>query len=79
MCVTYTKILANVRDYVWRFYGNCRTLIRIISLFQLFLYVPIPMAKSQVLKSVNFIKTQKFRYLKDETLFFLQMKKKKNH
>ena len=30
---------------------------------------------SQILKFVNFTKTQKSRYLKNETLFFLQIKK----
>ena len=30
---------------------------------------------SQILKSVNFKKTQKSRYLKKETSFFLQIKK----
>ena len=29
---------------------------------------------SQILKSVNFTKIQKFRYLKNETFFFLQIK-----
>ena len=29
---------------------------------------------SQILKSVDFTKTQKYRYLKNETLFFLQIK-----
>ena len=33
------------------------------------------MMTSQILKSVHFIKTQKSRYLENETLFFLQMKK----
>ena len=25
---TYAKILGRVRDHVWQFYGNCRTLYR---------------------------------------------------
>ena len=33
------------------------------------------MMTSQILKSVDFTKTQKFRYLENETLFFLQIKK----
>ena len=33
------------------------------------------MMTSQILKSVGFPKTQKSRYLKNETLFFLQIKK----
>ena len=33
------------------------------------------MMTSQILKSVDFTKTQKSRYLENETLFFLQMKK----
>ena len=33
MYVTYPKILAHVRDYVRRFYGNCRTLIFEMKLF----------------------------------------------
>ena len=35
----------------------------------------MPMMKSQILKSVDFIKIQKSRYLENETLFFLQIKK----
>ena len=33
------------------------------------------MMTSQILKFADFIKTQKSRYLENETLFFLQMKK----
>ena len=33
------------------------------------------MMKSQILKSGDFTKTQKSRYLGNETLFFLQIKK----
>ena len=33
------------------------------------------MITSQILKIVDFTKTQKFKYLADETLFFLQIKK----
>ena len=33
------------------------------------------MMASQILKSVDFTKTQKSRYLENETLFFLQIKK----
>ena len=33
------------------------------------------MMTSQILKSVDFTKTQKFRYLKNEALFFLPIKK----
>ena len=32
------------------------------------------MMTSQILKSVDFTKTQKWRYLENEILFFLQMK-----
>ena len=39
----------------------------------------MPMMKSQILKFVNFTKTQKSRYLENKTLFLLQIKKKKNH
>ena len=35
----------------------------------------MPMMTSQILKSVDFTKTQKTRYLENETLFFLQIKK----
>ena len=35
----------------------------------------MPMVASQSLKSVNFKKPQKPRYLENETLFFLQIKK----
>ena len=34
----------------------------------------MPKMKSQILKSVDFTKTQKSRHLEKETLFFLQMK-----
>ena len=34
------------------------------------------MMTSQILKSVDFTKTQNCRYLKNETLFYLQIKKK---
>ena len=37
------------------------------------------MMTSQVLKSVNFTRTQKSRYLENETLFFLQIKKPINY
>ena len=35
----------------------------------------MPMMTSQIFKSVDFPKTQKSRYLENETLFFLQIKK----
>ena len=35
------------------------------------------MMASQILKSVDFTKTQKSRYLENKTLFFLQMKSHK--
>ena len=38
-------------------------------------YPTISMMTSQILKSVNFTRTQKPRYLENETLFFLQIKK----
>ena len=38
-------------------------------------YMARPMMMSKVLNFVNFSKTQKSRYLKNETLFFLQIKK----
>ena len=34
----------------------------------------MPMMTSQILKFVDFTKTQKSRYLKNETLFFLHIK-----
>ena len=40
-----------------------------------FHYVAMPMMTSQVLKSVDFTKTKKSRYLENETLFFVQIKK----
>ena len=40
-----------------------------------FHYAAMSMMTSQILKSVNFTKTQKPRYLKNETLFLLQIKK----
>ena len=39
-----------------------------------FHYVAMPMMISQILKSVDFTKTQKSRYLENKT-FFLQIKK----
>ena len=35
----------------------------------------MPMMASQILKSVDFTKAQKSRYLENEILFFLQIKK----
>ena len=35
----------------------------------------MPMMTSQILKYVDFTKTQKSKYLRNETLFFLQIKK----
>ena len=40
-----------------------------------FHYVAMPMMTSQILKSMDFTKTQKSRYLENETSFFLQIKK----
>ena len=40
-----------------------------------FHYVAMPMITFQILKFVDFTKTQKSRYLEKETLFFLQIKK----
>ena len=39
----------------------------------------MPIMTSQILKSVNFSKTQKSRYLENKTLFFLQPKKFNNY
>ena len=41
-------------------------------------HATMPMMTSQILKSVNFT-IQKSRYLKNETLFFLQIKKIVNY
>ena len=38
-------------------------------------YVAMPMMTSQILRSADFIEIQKSRYLENETLFFLQIKK----
>ena len=38
-------------------------------------YAAMLMMTSQILKSAGFTKIQKFRYLENETLFFLQIKK----
>ena len=38
-------------------------------------YATMPAMTSQILKSVNFTKIQKSRYLENKTLFFLQIKK----
>ena len=38
-------------------------------------YLAMPLMASQILKSVDFTKTQKSRYLENETMFFLQIKK----
>ena len=40
-----------------------------------FHYVAMLMMTSHILKFVDFTKTQKSRYLKNKTLFFLQIKK----
>ena len=40
-----------------------------------FHYGAMPMMTSEILKYVNFTKTQKSRYLDKKTLFFLQIKK----
>ena len=40
-----------------------------------FHYVTMPMMTSQILKSADFTETQKCTYLKNETWFFLQIKK----
>ena len=40
-----------------------------------FHYVAMPTIASQILKSADFIKTQKSRYRENKTLFFLQIKK----
>ena len=37
----------------------------------------MPIMTSQILKTVDFTKTQKYRYLENESVFFLQVKK--NH
>ena len=44
-----------------------------------FHYVAMPMMTSQILKTVDFTKTQKSRYLENKTLFFLQIKKSFNY
>ena len=44
-----------------------------------FHYVAMPMTKSKILNSVDFTKTQKSRYLKNETIFSLQIKKLINY
>ena len=40
-----------------------------------FHYVEMAIMTSQILKFVDFTKTQKSRYLENETLFFIQIKK----
>ena len=40
-----------------------------------FHYAAISMMTSQILKFVDFTKIQKYRYLENETLFLLQIKK----
>ena len=40
-----------------------------------FQYAAMSMMTLQILKFVDFIKTQKSRYLENKTLFFLQLKK----
>ena len=39
----------------------------------------MPMMKSQILKSGDFLETKKSRYFENETLFFLQVKKVINY
>ena len=38
-------------------------------------YVAMPVVTPQILKSTDFTKSQKSRYLVNETLFFMQIKK----
>ena len=45
----------------------------------IFHYAAMPMMTSQILRSVDFTKTQKFRYLENEKLFYLQIKKSINY
>ena len=40
-----------------------------------FHFIALPVMTSQILKSVDFTKMQKARYLKNKTLIFLQIKK----
>ena len=66
--IPYSTLVFDTISFRWylRFKGNkhkCN-----------FHYVAIPMMMSQILKSVDFTKTQKSRYLENETLFFLQIK-----
>ena len=44
-----------------------------------FHYAAMPMMTSQILKSADFTKAQKSRYLENETLLFLQIKKNINY
>ena len=67
--IPYSTLVFDTISFRWylRFKGNkhkCN-----------FHYVAIPMMTSQILKSVDFTKTQKSRYLENKTLFFLQIKK----
>ena len=39
----------------------------------------MPMMTSQILKSVDFTRAKKSRYIENETLFFLQIKKFANY
>ena len=49
--------------------------MNILILFLTKHYVAMPMMTSQILKSADFTKTQKSRYLENVTVFFLQIKK----
>ena len=49
--------------------------INILILFLTKHYVTMPMMTSQILKSADFTKTQKSRYLENVTIFFLQIKR----
>ena len=67
--IPYSTLVFDTISFRWylRFKGNkhkCN-----------FHYVAIPMMMSQILKSVDFTKTQKCRYLMNETVFFPQIKK----
>ena len=65
--IQYTSIWPNFFLIVLRFKRNkhkCN-----------FHYVAMPMVTSQILKYVDVTKKQKSRYLENETLFFLQIKK----
>ena len=69
------NICHTTHQYLTKFYFDSIQDSRELSIIlTFFIYVAMPVMTSQILRSVDFTKTQKSRYLKNETLSFLQIK-----